>query len=104
MDNELKMVISRGKVTFSRTTSTRCSTWSLLAGDSTDKILDVLTDVVQELRPHDVAVLSQWDEKYAQETQPEDDIPVSDGVAFQPPKTTVLGGEVFLGNSEPTPR
>lgn len=111
MDTEIKMVISRGKVTFSRTTATRCSTWSLLAGDDTDKILNVMEDILVELRYQGGfgADDASYDPAYDPDTDPrswegEDEIPVSDGVAFQPPRTTVLGGEVFLGNSEPTPR
>lgn len=108
-DNDLKMVISRGKVTFSRTTATRCSTWVLSAGDSPDKILDVMEDIILELRYPNGFGTGGEEVDYSYELdapwrKPEDEVPVSDGVAFQPPKTAVIGGEVFLGHSEPTPR
>lgn len=100
MDNEIKMVISRGKVTFTRTTATRCSSWVLTAGSDPEIVLDTLADMLQELRPGQLTVLPSQ-ENHGKVLLMQNDFPVSDGIAFQPPKQTVLGGLVDLGNAEP---
>lgn len=102
MDNELKMVISRGKVTFTRDTPTRCSSWRIVAGDDTDTILNVLEDILLELRPKDNAHPEQLYGSFRSYGLPESEDRSFDGVALQPPKVTVLGGNVDLSNVEPT--
>lgn len=111
MIGDFSMVISRGKVTFTKTTATRCSKWELLSSmDDPEAILDIMEDVLHEFRPENYLAPPYQDKLVQDEIarlstrEPADEIPVSDGVAFQPPKQTVVGGFVDLGHSEPSSR
>lgn len=103
MDEPVKMVISRGKVTFTRNTDTRCSSWVLLAGDDPSRILDIVADMLRELRPEQHTV-SHYASSQLVMPVSEERPPAYDGVAFQPPKQTTLRGNIDLGSVEPAPR
>jgi hypothetical protein len=78
-----------------------------MAGDDTDKILNVMESILVELRyPSGITSVDESLGKYPymdyeREIEQELSEPSFDGIAFQPPKQTVLGGNVDLGNSEP---
>jgi len=102
----LKVIFSRGKITFGLSTPTREMTWVLSSTTPSEQVLDVLEDILSVLRPQQcsVSTVDQIDTEIDRlgALVQDSNTRVNDGIAFQPPKHIVLGGTVDLGHIEPS--
>lgn len=93
MDGVLDVQFGRGKVTFRSETAKRLMTWKLTNEMDTDTLLDVMEDILSELRypnGYSTRALTQY-----QIT--EDSLTYSDKVVGSPhPSDVVVGGSIDL--------